>query len=151
MKNDNYNATIMVGQSASIAFKSINSVTKWWSENLIGDTENLNDVFTIDWGGGNFVAFKLIEVISNKKVVWLVTDCNLNWLQHKKEWKNTKMDFEITSLNNKTQIHFTHIGLVPEVECYDNCVKGWDQYFKGSLFKLITEGAGQPQLKNNMK
>ena len=24
------------------------------------------------------------------------------------------------------------------------CVKGWDQYFKGSLFKLLTTGKGQP-------
>jgi hypothetical protein len=37
-----------------------------------------------------------------------------------------------------------HIGLVPEIECYTSCVKGWDQYVKGSLFKLLTEGKGLP-------
>ncbi len=36
------------------------------------------------------------------------------------------------------------IGLSPEVECYEGCVKGWDQYFKGNLFKLLTTGKGQP-------
>lgn len=148
MKNNNYHATITVEKSAAEAFKCINSVTKWWAENLKGDTENINGEFTIDWRDGAFVNFKLIEIIPDRRVVWLVTDCNLSWFSNKKEWKNTKMDFEITSHNNKTQIDFTHIGLTPKIECYDSCVKGWDQYFKGSLLELITKGKGQPQKKN---
>ncbi len=58
MENKNYSATIEVEQSPEEAFRSINKVTKWWSENLEGNTENLNDEFVIDWGQGNFVAFK---------------------------------------------------------------------------------------------
>jgi len=57
------------------------------------------------------------------------------------------MSFELSTEKNSTTIHFTHIGLVPEFECFDSCVKGWDQYVKGSLLKLLTEGKGQPQLK----
>ena len=57
------------------------------------------------------------------------------------------MIFEISINDNKTQISFTHIGLVPEIECYDMCVKGWNQYVKGSLLNLITDGEGQPQRK----
>ena len=147
MKKEDYNATLVVSQSANEVFKSINSVSKWWTENLEGDSENLNGVFTADFGGGNFVTHKLIEVIPNKKVVWLVTDCYLSWLKDKTEWTNTKMSFEISTKDNSTQMSFTHVGLVPEVECYDMCVKGWDQYVKGSLLKLITEGNGQPQKK----
>ena len=147
MKKEDYNATSVVSQSANEVFKSINSVSKWWTENLEGDSENLNGVFTADFGGGNFVTHKLIEVIPNKKVVWLVTDCYLSWLKDKTEWTNTKMSFEISTKDNSTQMSFTHVGLVPEVECYDMCVKGWDQYVKGSLLKLITEGNGQPQKK----
>ncbi len=147
MKKEDYNATLAVSQSVNEVFKSINSVSKWWTENLEGDSGNLNGVFTADFGGGNFVTHKLIEVIPNKKVVWLVTDCYLSWLKDKTEWTNTKMSFEISTKDNSTQMSFTHVGLVPEVECYDMCVKGWDQYVKGSLLKLITEGNGQPQKK----
>lgn len=39
MKNQDYNATITVSQSANEVFKSINSVSKWWNENLEGDLE----------------------------------------------------------------------------------------------------------------
>lgn len=55
MEKQHYNATIMVSQSAAEAFKSINNVSKWWSENVEGDSENLNAVFTIHFGGGTCV------------------------------------------------------------------------------------------------
>ena len=145
VKKEDYNATLVVSQSANEVFKSINSVSKWWTENLTGDTENLDGIFTVDFSDGNFVTHKLIEVIPNNKVVWLVTDCYLSWFNDKTEWTNTKMSFEISTKGTSTQMSFTHIGLVPEVECYDMCVKGWDQYVNGSLLKLITEGEGQPQ------
>lgn len=147
MENKHYNASIVVAKSAAEAFKSINNVTKWWSESLEGDTHNLNGVFTIDWGKGNYVTFKLVELVPEKRVVWLVTDCNLNWLKNTTEWTDTKIVFDISNAGNQTKIDFAHLGLVPEVECYDMCVKGWDQYFKGSLHQLITEGKGQPQIK----
>ena len=147
MNNQNYNATLTVSQPATEVFKAIISVSKWWSENLTGDSENPEGVFTVDFGNESFVTHKLIEVVPDKKVVWLVTDCNLPWLKDKTEWTNTKMNFEISTRDSQTEMTFTHVGLVPEVECYDMCVKGWDQYIKDSLLKLITEGKGDPQKK----
>ena len=145
---ENFYMAIMYGDAAdeSEFLRSINSVSKWWTENIEGSSEKLNDVFTVHFGDA-FVTHQLKEVIPAKKVVWLVTDCYLSWFKDKEEWNGTKMSFEISTKDNVTQINFTHIGLVPEVECYDNCVKGWDQYFKDSLFKLLTEGKGEPQKK----
>jgi hypothetical protein len=147
MNQKNYTATFYVSQTPEEVFKCVNNLSKWWTENIEGSSENINDIFTLDWGGGNFVTQKLTEVIPNEKIVWLVTDCYLSWLNDKTEWKNTSMVFEISLSDNKTKLNFTHIGLIPEVECYDMCVKGWDQYFKGSLHNLITTGEGQPQKK----
>jgi hypothetical protein len=148
MKKQDYNASITVNATAHEAFKSINSVTKWWTEDLEGSSQKLDDEFTVRFFDDIHVSKqKLVEVIPDKKVVWLVTDSKLNFIKDKHEWTNTKISFEISNHDNKTQIHFTHIGLVPQVECYDACVKGWDQYFKGSLFKLLTEGKGKPELK----
>ena len=108
--------------------------------------KSTNDIFTTHFGE-TFVTFKVVEVVPQKKIVWLVTDCYLHWLKDKTEWTNTKLSFEISTENDETKILFTHIGLAPEVECYNDCRKGWDQYIKDSLLKLITEGKGLPERK----
>ena len=147
MKKQDYATSILVKATANNAFKSINQVTAWWTENLEGSSEKLNDVFTLRWGGESFVTMKIVESVPDKKVVWDVTDCFLHWLTDKKEWKDTQIVFEISTEGDSTGIQFTHLGLVPQVECYDSCVKGWDQYIKDSLAKLINEGKGMPQRK----
>ena len=88
-----------------------------------------------------------MEVIPNKKVIWLVTDSYLNWLTDKHEWTGTKISFEIISKGSYTQLIFTHIGLVAGLECFDDCSNGWNQYIKDSLFRLLAEGKGQPDVR----
>ncbi len=147
MKKQDYNISITVNATAQEAFKSINSVSKWWTEDLEGSSQKLNDEFTVRFGDIHVSKQKLVEVIPDKKVVWLVTDSKLNFIKDKHEWTSTKISFEISEKDGKTQINFTHIGLVPEVECYKDCTNAWNQYIKGSLFKLLTEGKGTPELK----
>jgi hypothetical protein len=147
MKEQDYRITLTVNVTAEEAFKSINSVSKWWTEDVEGSSQKLNDEFTVRFGDVHVSKQKLVEVIPGKKLVWLVTDSKLNFIRDKQEWTNTRIVFEVLHQNDKTKIHFTHIGLVPEVECYDACVGGWNQYIKGSLFKLLTEGKGAPGLK----
>jgi Activator of Hsp90 ATPase homolog 1-like protein len=144
MKKQDYNASITVNAPANEVFKTINSVTKWWTEDLEGRFQKLNDEFTVRFEEIHMSKQKLVEVIPDKKVVWLVTDSKLNFVEDKYEWTNTKISFEISNQNNKTKINFTHFGLVPHVQCYEGCTKGWDYFIKGSLFKLLTEGKGTP-------
>ena len=146
MKKQDYAASILVKATANKAFQSVNQVTAWWTENIDGRSEKLNDVFILHFGEA-FVTMKIVESVPDKKVVWNVTDCYLHWLADKKEWKDTQIVFEISAEGDSARIQFTHVGLAPQVECYDMCVKGWDQYFKGSLAELINEGKGLPQRK----
>ncbi len=143
METKNYHAAISVKATAEKAFEKINHVKAWWAKNLSGNSQKLNDVFTVRFGE-TFVTFKLVEVVQDKKVVWLVTDCHLHWLKDKKEWMNTKIVFELSEQNGSTEIGMTHLGLVPAAECYKDCKKGWDGYIKQSLYKLVTEGKGMP-------
>ena len=146
MKQQDYNATITVGATAHEAFEHISHVWEWWTENFEGSAHDPGDIFTVRFGE-TFVTCKITEAVPDRKIVWLVTDCYLGWLADKKEWQDTKIDWEITGANILTEVSMTHIGLVPAVECYDSCVKGWNEYVKDSLFKLITSGKGQPQRK----
>jgi len=107
--------------------------------------EKLNDVFTVRFSGGTFVTFEVTESVHGEKIAWQVTECYLPWLKDKTEWNGTTIVFEISPLGHETQVRMTHVGLVPEVECYEGCEAGWNKYFKGSLFKLLTEHIGVPQ------
>lgn len=150
MEQQSYNCIITANVTPHEAFKAINSVSEWWTENIEGSIENLNDVFTIHFGNA-WTTFKIVEFVKDKKVVWLVTDCDLTWLKDPIEWKDTQISFEISTVNDLTEINFTHVGLVPEIECYNDCKNGWDQYFKESFYNLLTEGKGTPILKEESK
>ena len=143
-KNQDYNCTFTVSNSAEEIFDAISRVNEWWITNTEGSSKKLNDVFIIRFDETSFVTFKIVEMIPNKKVVWLVTDCYLPWFNDKKEWNNTKLGFEISKTETGTQMSMIHVGLSPKVECYEMCVKGWNFYAGESLRKLITEGKGLP-------
>lgn len=74
-------------------------------------------------------------------MVWQVTDSKLKF-PNQSEWTGTKIVFDISEINNKTQVRFTHIGLVPEFECYGNCSWAWGELMQQSLHSLITTGKG---------
>jgi len=144
MTPQNYQCSIAADVTPHEAFKAVNQVNGWWAKKFEGSAENLNDIFTVRFGD-TWVTFKISEVIPDKKIVWQVTDCYLPWLNDKTEWNGTSVAFEISPLGNETQVTMTHIGLVPEVECYVMCEAGWNHHFKGSFLKLLTEHVGAPE------
>lgn len=144
MATQDFTTTILVDQTPKEAFDAINNVRGWWSEEIEGGTEKLNDEFLYHYEDVHRSKMKLIEVVADKKVVWLVLDNYFKFTQDKTEWTGTKIVFEITEKDGKTQVRFTHVGLVPEYECFDICKNAWTQYIQQSLFKLITTGKGKP-------
>ncbi len=68
-------------------------------------------------GGDSFFNFTVTELIPGKRVVWLVTDCNMPWYSDKKEWADTRLIFDLHEHDGITDLKFTHEGLTPEVEC----------------------------------
>ena len=75
---------------------------------------------------------KITEFVPGKKVVWHVLDSYLGFVKDKTEWNGTDIVFEITKKDNKTQLTFTHVGLVPDFEYYDDCSNAWGSYVNGS-------------------
>jgi|SRR6185503_7750367 len=145
MKNKNFTTTLVVDQTPEKVFNAVRNVRGWWSgyysEKIEGDTEKLNDEFSFTAGPGvHYSKQKLIEVIPDKKVVWLITESDLSFLEKKNEWTGTKVIFDISTHDNKTQLVFTHDGLTPAIECYNACAPAWSQYLQNKLLPLITEG-----------
>jgi Activator of Hsp90 ATPase homolog 1-like protein len=143
MTTTDFTTTIFVDQNPKEVFNAINNVRGWWQGEIAGNTDKLNDEFTYRMEEFHFSRQKLVEVIPNKKIVWLVTESKLNFVKNKSEWTGTKIIFEISEKNNKTQLSFTHSGLVREFECYGGCSNAWSELIQKSLFSLITTGKGK--------
>jgi Activator of Hsp90 ATPase homolog 1-like protein len=140
----NYTTTITVDQTPEEAFAAINNVRGWWTGDpgVEGSTDKLGDEFTYRYEDVHYSKQKITELVPGKKVVWLVSDARLNFAKDKTEWKGTEITFEISKKGNQTEIRFTHVGLVPQFECFDSCSDAWGSYINGSLRKLITTGKG---------
>jgi hypothetical protein len=85
--------------------------------------------------------------VPGKKVVWQVSDSRINFVKDKSEWDGTEVVFEIAKKGDKTELRFTHVGLVPAIECFGKCSGAWGFYVNDSLRGLITTGKGQPNKK----
>jgi hypothetical protein len=147
MKDQNYIASFLVDESPAEVFNAITNVRGWWSEEIEGSTDKLNDIFLYHYQDVHRAKIKLIEVVPDKKVVWHVLDNYFNFTKDESEWKDTKIIFEISRKGDQTQLHFKHLGLVPAYECFDVCNDAWSNYIKNSLYSLITKGKGQPNPK----
>ena len=143
-KQQDFSYQLTFKASAKETMKKISEVDHWWAKNFKGNASKLHDTFSV-YFGDTFVDFTISEYIPGKKITWLVTDCNLHWINDKKEWNNTEVAWTLTEHDGKTKIDFVHKGLTPGSECYDNCKPGWTHHLKDSLLKLIDEGKGFPE------
>jgi hypothetical protein len=151
MKSQNYTTAFTVDQTPKEAFDAINNVRGWWSGNIEGSTDKLGDEWTYRYEDVHYSKQRITELVPRKKVGWLVLDSSLNFVEDKDEWNGTSITFEISKRGDKTEVRFTHVGLVPAYECYGACSNAWGSYINGSLRKLIAKGKGQPNKKEKAK
>ena len=147
MKNQNFTTAILVDQTPKEVFDAINNVRGWWSEEIEGRTDKLGAEFKFHYKDLHFSTHKITEFVPGKKVVWQTSDSTINFVKDHTEWNGTKVIFEIAKKNGKTELRFTHMGLVPTIECYGNCSGAWGFYINDSLRRLITTGKGEPEEK----
>jgi len=149
MTRSDYTTTLLVDQTPEEAFDAINNVRGWWSEGVEGGTDKLDDEFIYHYKDIHYCKIKLIELVRDQRVVWLVLDNYFKFTKDKSEWKGTKIVFDISKKGDQTEIRFTHEGLVPHYECYEVCREAWTNYINDSLRGLIVTGKGQPNSKKD--
>lgn len=125
MKNQGFTNSFTVDQSPEEVFKAINNVRGWWSGEVDGDTDKIGAEFTYRYKTFHKSTQRVTELVPGKRVVWHVLDAELTFFKDKKEWIGTDIIFEITRKEGKTELRFTHVGLVPTFECYGDCSGAW--------------------------
>jgi len=146
MLQQDFNTTITVDQSPEEVFRAINNVRGWWSGQIVGETNKADAEFTYRYKDMHKSTQKVTEFAPGKKVVWHVTDAELTFVKDKKEWIGTDIVFEIGCKGGKTELRFSHRGLVPAFECYGGCSGAWGALVSTNLRNLITTGKNQPDL-----
>ena len=144
MKNQNFTTTISAEQSPDQVLAAINNVRGWWSGEIEGDTDRRGAEFTYRYKDVHRTKQKVTELVPGTKVVWHVLDSELAFVGAKSEWTGTDIVFDISRKGGKTEVRFTHIGLVPRFQCYGDCSGAWGTLISDNLRKLITSGKPQP-------
>jgi hypothetical protein len=143
MKNQSFTTTFSVDETPQEVFDAIKNIRGWWSGEIEGDADGLGAEFTYRYKDVHRSKQKITGFIPGKKVIWHVLDSQLSFVKDKSEWNDTDIVFDISEKEGKTEVRFTHIGLVPQYECYDSCSNAWGTLINGNLRKLITTGKAQ--------
>jgi hypothetical protein len=144
MSNQNFTATFTVDQTPEEAFAAITDVRGWWSGQIDGRTDVLGDVFTYRYQDVHYSRQRITELVPGRAVVWHVEEGFLDFVEDKTEWTDTDIRFDIWPKDGGTEVQFTHVGLHPDIQCFDGCSSAWSFYINGSLRSLITTGKGEP-------
>ena len=143
MKNAGFTTTITVDQTPEEAYAAVNNARGWWSGEIKGTTDQVGAEFTYRYRDFHRSVQRITELTPGKRVVWHVTESRIH-SGPKDEWKGTDIVFDIAAKDGKTEIRFTHAGLVPRFSCYGDCSNAWGTLVQGNLRKLIATGAPQP-------
>jgi hypothetical protein len=147
MSSQDFTSAFTVDQTLDEAFTAVTNVRGWWSENIEGPTDQLNSEFVFHNEPVHYSRIKVTELIPGKRVAWRVLEYHLDFVEDTREWTGTEIVFDIARKGDKTEVVFTHIGLVSDYECYDVCSNAWGGYVNVSLRSLIATGKGAPIAK----
>lgn len=134
MTSPAFTTTITSTVSPGDAFAAINDVRGWWTGEIDGSTTAVGDVFSYRHGDLHHSIQRIAESIPGERVVWVVDEATLSFVDDAREWVGTSIIFEISPApGGGSSVAFTHAGLTPALECFDACSGAWNHYIGESL------------------
>jgi uncharacterized protein YndB with AHSA1/START domain len=143
MRGDSYTTSFTVDRSPDEVFAAINDVRAWWAGEITGDTDAAGAAFTYRYENLHRTTQAITELVPGKRVAWHVVDSDLGFIADRREWLDTDIVFEIAPTagsGGRTEVRFTHHGLVPALECHTACSAAWGHYINDALFRWISAG-----------
>jgi hypothetical protein len=147
MNAHDFTTAILVDQTPQEAYDAITNVRGWWSEDVDGPTDLLDEEFAFRGEDVHYSRIRVIALVPGERVDWLVLDNRMSFVQDQTEWRGNRIVFEISETDEGTLVRFSQLGLVPDYECFDICSNAWTFFITDSLRSLIATGQGQPMPK----
>src|SRR5690349_9137825 len=69
MQSTDFTTTLLLDQSAEAVFNAVNNPRAWWSEEIEGNTNKVNDIFNYHFEDIHRCTIKVIASVPGKKVV----------------------------------------------------------------------------------
>ena len=142
MSDSDFRTSFTVDQSPDEVFRAVTDVARWWTGEVEGSAARLGDEFVYRYADLHDSRQKVVELVPGRTVVWRVLDAKLSFTENPAEWTGTEIVFRIDRVGGRTVLTFVHRGLVPEVECFDQCSSAWGFFVNSSLKRLVTTGEG---------
>jgi uncharacterized protein YndB with AHSA1/START domain len=142
MGDRSFTTTCVVDHSPDEVYAAITEVDRWWTGKIDGRAGLVGDEFTYQFGDIHATRQRVTELVSGRRIVWEVVDAELSGRNVPDEWRGTHIVFDLTPTAKGTSVQFTHAGLVPDFECYDDCTYAWTFFLDSSLRTLLTTGEG---------
>ncbi|MFI5708459.1 SRPBCC domain-containing protein [Kribbella sp. NPDC051620] len=140
-----YSTSFTVQQSAEEVYAAVVNVGAWWTGEIEGRADEVGAEFAYRHLPQHYSLQRVAELEPGRRVAWQVVDSKLAFVSEPGEWTGSQIVFDILpGTADGTELRFTHLGLIPDVECFGACSTAWRHYVNGSLHSLITTGAGLP-------
>jgi len=138
-----YHFSFKVDINPEQVIEHISNVSGWWASHVEGESKNINDRFIVRFGS-TYAQIRITESDGQSRIVWLIDDCNMDLLKDKKEWKDTRIVWDISKSDGITTVSMKHLGLNADKECFTDCTAGWNFYLGESLVHFLTKNNGLP-------
>lgn len=118
------------------ALTTLSGLAGWWTDVTGSGTAGGELRFVFDTPEALVV--QVVEASRPTSVQWTVIGYNVL-----PEWAGTRPTFTITPVGGGSELQFRHYGLTAELDCIDQCTRGWD-HFLNSLRAFVETGHGMP-------
>lgn len=141
---ESFNTTVTVDRTPDEVFAAINKPQIWWNELIEGDSEAIGGEFGFDMPGLHRTRLRVTDANPGHRVVWHVLENHFGFVDDQDEWLGTDVVFDIEREDSGTTVSLTHVGLMPEFECYEVCSTAWTHHLDAGLRALLSTGDPEP-------
>jgi uncharacterized protein YndB with AHSA1/START domain len=139
-QDQDFQATLDFPASPETVFEAlttISGVSSWWgpASGSAGPDGELEFRF-----GEHPVRFRVTDAERATRVRWYTVDCDVI-----PDWVGTTISFDLSRTEaGGTTLEFRHVGLVPQLACFEHCSNDWGRFLHSSLVSYLETGTGHP-------